>query len=325
MARSRNIKPDYGAKKDAPDFVVVPMDVVLDRRLTLRQMRVLMALFSFRSKTTNTVWPSREAIAKRTHLDIATISSATTDLVRLGWLMKAGTGGHSKATRYTLCVPEIEHETVTECATVSKPTTVAECATVEASEIVAESTTVAECATVAEYATPPLAHYATPPLAHYARGKEQTIEHTNEQTISRPAKKPVAAKPVKKTADEHETELQAACKKTWGEYSAAFERRYGTRPVRNASVNAKVRQFVQRIGYDESPAVAGFYVDRVTDPFVLRKVHDVGLLLSGAEGYRTQWASGRTTAEPNRQEALETRNRNIAADWAAQGETHAAV
>lgn len=92
--------------------------------------------------------------------------------------------------------------------------------------------------------------------------------------------------------EEPETALQSACRTTWAAYSEAYERRYGARPVRNQSVNAKVKQFVQRIGHEESPLVAAFYVDRVSDSFVVRKVHEVGLLLSGAEGYRTQWAAG---------------------------------
>ena len=48
------------------EFSVVPLEVVQDRRLTLEQTRVLIALFSFRNKATNTVWPSRAAIAERT-------------------------------------------------------------------------------------------------------------------------------------------------------------------------------------------------------------------------------------------------------------------
>lgn len=107
------------------------------------------------------------------------------------------------------------------------------------------------------------------------------------QPASPPALK-IPAEPV----DEKETALQAACRATWAAYSDAYERRYGAKPVRNQSVNAKVKQFVLRIGQDESPAVAQFYVDKVSDSFVVRKVHDVGLLLSGAEGYRTQWAAG---------------------------------
>lgn len=125
--------------------------------------------------------------------------------------------------------------------------------------------------------------------------KNKDYTKTTTKTTSPAAAPP--AKPVKpsgkdKAKADTETELQAACRATWAAYSTAYEQRYGAKPVRNASVSAKVKQFVQRIGNAESPAVAQFYVERVTDSFVVRKVHDVGLLLSGAEGYRTQWVAG---------------------------------
>ena len=123
--------------------------------------------------------------------------------------------------------------------------------------------------------------------------------HPNHQlnrnrTVNEPLQPaaPPAVKIPAEPVDEKETALQAACRATWAAYSDAYERRYGAKPVRNAAVNAKIKQFVLRIGHDESPAVAEFYVDRVSDSFVVRKVHDVGLLLSGAEGYRTQWVAG---------------------------------
>lgn len=153
-------------------FAVVPLEVVQDRRLTLEQTRVLVALFSFRNKVTNTVWPSRAAIAERTGMHPSNISSATTALVNLGWLQKEGTGGHSKSTRYTLCVPDLV-----------KPTTVA------------QQATVAESATVAQSATQTVAHSATPPLADSATRKEQSIEHTNEQKNTARARSTVPAKP----------------------------------------------------------------------------------------------------------------------------------
>lgn len=153
-------------------FAVVPLEVVQDRRLTLEQTRVLVALFSFRNKVTNTVWPSRAAIAERTGMHPSNISSATTALVNLGWLKKEGTGGHSKSTRYTLCVPDLV-----------KPTTVA------------QQATVAESATVAHSATQTVAHSATPPLADSATRKEQSIEHTNEQKNTARARSTVPAKP----------------------------------------------------------------------------------------------------------------------------------
>ncbi len=123
--------------------------------------------------------------------------------------------------------------------------------------------------------------------------------HPNHQlnrnrTVTEPLQptSPTAVKVAAEPVDEKETALQAACRATWAAYSEAYERRYRAKPVRNQSVNAKVKQFVLRIGHEESPAVAEFYVDKVSDSFVVRKVHDVGLLLSGAEGYRTQWAAG---------------------------------
>ena len=114
-----------------------------------------------------------------------------------------------------------------------------------------------------------------PPKTHHARPAVPTAQKVKAELV-----------------DEKETQLQAACRSTWVAYSDAYERRYGSKPVRNAQVNAKVKQFVQRIGHDESPAVAAFYVDRVNERLVVQRVHDVGLLLVGAEGYRTQWVAG---------------------------------
>ena len=298
-------------------FALIPIEVALDRRLTQRQMRVLIALFSFRSKTTNTVWPSRAAIAARTNMDETRISVATSDLVKLGWLLKVGEGGHSKATRYTLCVPEIEGATIPESGMVKAKRTVPQSGSVNG------QSTLPESGTVPESGTRPLPESGRSTLPESGRGKEHTNEQTNRTDHIRRGK-PAAEKPVSQSVEilapnsvaKTETELQAACRATWAAYSASYAQRYGTAPVRNASVSSRIKQFVQRIGYDESPAVAGYFVDSVTEPFVLRKVHDVGLLLSGAEGYRTQWASGRTAnAQPNRQEAQESRNRAVASEW----------
>lgn len=143
-------------------FSVVPLEVVLDKRLTLEQTRVLVALFSFRNKVTNTVWPSRAAISERTGMHPSNISSATTALVALGWLLKEGAGGHSKATRYTLCVPELD-----------QPKTVA------------QQATVADQATVAQSATKTVAQQATQTVADQATRKEQSIEQSIEQKRKR--------------------------------------------------------------------------------------------------------------------------------------------
>lgn len=130
------------------------------------------------------------------------------------------------------------------------------------------------------------------------------------KTAAKPAK-PRAAKPA---ADE--TELQAACRTTWAAYSAAYAARYTVAPIRNAKVNAAVKGFVQRIGYDESPAVAAFFVASVNDAFVVRNTHDFGLLLKSAEGYRTQWATGRAVTATAAKQADQTAANYSAVDEA---------
>lgn len=137
---------------DVDAFSYMPVDAFRDKRLTLEQLRVLGALFSFRGKDSNTVWPSRQAISSRCGLHTSNISTATSALERLGWLSKDGKGGYSKATRYTITVPDT----------------------------VAHSATVADAATVAQQATRPVAESATRmPLAESATRKEVNQEHTN--------------------------------------------------------------------------------------------------------------------------------------------------
>jgi hypothetical protein len=89
-----------------------------------------------------------------------------------------------------------------------------------------------------------------------------------------------------------DTDLKAACKKTWQSYAAAFFNRYGTEPVRNATVNSQVKSFVQRIGAEEAHQVAGWFVMH-QENFYVRKGHTFGPLLADAEKLRTEWATGR--------------------------------
>lgn len=149
-------------------FSVIPNAVWGDRRLTFEQMRVLCGLYSF-CGSERTCWPSRQAIAERTGVHPANVSTATTALERLGWLTKSGNGGKSRATRYLLHVPDT----------------------------VAEQATVAQSATVAESASHTVADSATPPLADSARGKELTTELTIEQTKGRATSRGLPVSPLK--------------------------------------------------------------------------------------------------------------------------------
>lgn len=89
----------------------------------------------------------------------------------------------------------------------------------------------------------------------------------------------------KKSTEEKEPSL---IKETWEAYSFAYERRHKAKPVRNATVNGQLAQFVKRIGVAESPSVAEFYVYH-NNQFYVQKMHSVGLLLADAEKLRTEW------------------------------------
>jgi hypothetical protein len=78
---------------------------------------------------------------------------------------------------------------------------------------------------------------------------------------------------------------------TWDAYRDAYLARYGVPPVRNASVNSQLSNLVKRLGADESPLVAAFYLTH-NDSFYLKALHPVGLLLRDAEKLRTEWATG---------------------------------
>ena len=93
-------------------------------------------------------------------------------------------------------------------------------------------------------------------------------------------------------SEKQDTELQIACKETWASYSQAFFTRYGTDPVRNATVNSQVKQFVRRLGFSESPQVASWFLEH-TDSFYIRGGHTFGMLAKDAEKLRTEWATGR--------------------------------
>lgn len=101
----------------------------------------------------------------------------------------------------------------------------------------------------------------------------------------------IEAKPVKQVKGE-ETDHQRACRSTWEAYGHAYRVRYGTNPVRNAKVNSQVKQLVLRLGGAEAPEVAAFFVT-INDAFYIRRAHELGILISNAEGIRTQWATGR--------------------------------
>ena len=87
-------------EQHVPDFLVLPYEVLADRRLTLRHLRVLMALFSWRRKDADLARVSRQMLSERTGYPAARISAITTELEALGWIEKSGHGGKSQWVAY---------------------------------------------------------------------------------------------------------------------------------------------------------------------------------------------------------------------------------
>lgn len=105
-----------------------------------------------------------------------------------------------------------------------------------------------------------------------------------------PAPKPQP--PAKQQRAESTSAEQDACRATWAAYADAYEQRYGVAPIRNAKVNAAIKGFTRRVGADESPGVARYYLQH-QDAFYARKCHDAGLMQQDAEKLRTEWATQR--------------------------------
>lgn len=124
--------------------------------------------------------------------------------------------------------------------------------------------------------------------------------------------------PKSKQEDEkpkQETVFQEKCRAAWKGYGEAYFQRYGVAPVRNPKVNSQVKNLVTRLGA-EAADVAAWFVLNVNESFVVRKVHDLGLLVANAEGYRTQWATGRAMTNTRASQIDQTAANFSAADEA---------
>lgn len=110
---------------------------------------------------------------------------------------------------------------------------------------------------------------------------------------------PVVVLPVEPSAATGKRRKPAALVKSppptadlWEAYSEAYQARYDVPPVRNATVNGQLARVLGRLGGEEAPQVARWYL-RSQNARYVASGHAVGLLLQDAEKLRTEWASGR--------------------------------
>jgi hypothetical protein len=67
-------------------------------------------------------------------------------------------------------------------------------------------------------------------------------------------------------------------------------------------VNGQLAQLIKRLGSDEAPGVAAWYVSS-NNRYYVQKRHAVDCLLADAEGLRTEWATRRRVTETSAIEA----------------------
>lgn len=85
-----------------PPFILIPFEILTDSRLTLRQIKVMLAICSWRKSNTNLARMSRQMISDRTGYSLKRVSDITTALVKLGWLKKSGNLGKKQWSKYEI-------------------------------------------------------------------------------------------------------------------------------------------------------------------------------------------------------------------------------
>lgn len=88
---------------------------------------------------------------------------------------------------------------------------------------------------------------------------------------------------------EREAARRAANEAVWQAYSVAYRAKYGTLPVRNATVNSQVAGLVKRVGAPDAASLAAAYLKQASKTY---EFHPISLLLRDCEKLMTAWKTG---------------------------------
>jgi hypothetical protein len=91
-------------------------------------------------------------------------------------------------------------------------------------------------------------------------------------------------------------DLKNKSSKTWDAYSNAYFDRYKCEPIRNAKVSGQLCQLVDRVGAEDAPYLAAFYLTH-NNSFYAGKRHSVDALLRDCEGLMTDMRTGHRTTQ----------------------------
>lgn len=103
--------------------------------------------------------------------------------------------------------------------------------------------------------------------------QSDTPIHTNTET---PTPKKDEAKDT--TCGGHAAAREAKTAKVWAMYEKKFEKRYGSKPLRNAKVNSLLCQLIDQVGKDIAPSIVSYYL-YLDDEFYVRQMHPVYYLV----------------------------------------------
>lgn len=236
------------------------LDAIISHPFSRREYAVLMAIVRMTygyNKKEDAI--SGWQLSEITGIDRSHVSKTINDLVQKNIIKKSDSGRISHGQSIPFLSINKHYKT---WATVAKKATVK---------------------TVAESATETVAELANQPLPKQPTHKD--IKKDIKDIPKDSAQQPSVTDP-----------LQVACRSTWNAYKTAFVNRYGTEPVRNSKVNSQIKQFVGRLGFEEAPSVAEFYV-KSNEQFYAKKAHGVGYMLADAEKLRTEWATGKNVVD----------------------------
>jgi hypothetical protein len=125
-----------------------------------------------------------------------------------------------------------------------------------------------------------------------------------------------------RNGSEHERNAVPVTRATWEAYSAAYQDRYHAAPKWNKSVGGMVKNFVNKLGAEEAPHVAAFYLTH-NSHFYVREMHCVRIMLRDAEKLRTEWATRRTVTDAEARQADRTQtNMNVWGKLIAEAEAN---
>lgn len=101
----------------------------------------------------------------------------------------------------------------------------------------------------------------------------------------------------------------------WESYSKAYALKYGSAPARNAKENALCSTFVERVGAEDAPRIAEFYLSH-HDRWYTQKLHPLSLMVSDAQKLRTEWLAGAMmTGHLAKKSEVESQNDEVIKRW----------